>query len=512
MSLGFPVLLTFLWFFLPIPNQIMSKIYGSFIYPAIIRHRRRVPLPFSVGYAPSYGEAIYITLLISANIFAASIGYQTFQPTLNYAEGSPWELAGYFANRCGMLSLANFMVLALMAGRNNILLWLTNWPHSTYLLLHRWVAYCCILEAVLHSLVWLCRATMSNHNHAERVKSQYWIWGIIATVSFSLILFTSILPIRQRQYELFLACHVILALLAVVGVWQHIWFKFTRDFGSYGFEVWIWLTIAFWALDHIIRYLRIAKNGIGKAEIIVLDNEYIQINVRGIEVEGHVYLYFPTLSWRSWENHPFSVYASALSDQAKTSNSSSLNSPRSQANSLNEDIEKKLPSLHVETVAKNNQQNLYPGFSLLIRTMGGSTSRLRLRQSLPVLVEGSYHTPKPPSPHCRLVAVAGGVGITAVLPTLKAHQGSKKLYWGSRVHSLVDVVAPHLANVEVELAVERRLDLRSILENELEGPGCDVVVQVCGPSGMADEVRAIVSAYVRKGERIIHLDDESFGW
>jgi hypothetical protein len=410
-----------------------------------------------------------------------------------------------------MLSLANFMILALMAGRNNILLWITNWPHSTYLLLHRWVAYCCILEAVLHSLVWLCRATISNHNHAERVKSQYWIWGIIATVSFSLILFTSILPIRQRQYELFLVCHVVLALLALVGVWQHIWYKFTRDLGSYGFEIWIWFTIAFWALDHIIRYLRIARNGIGNAEIIILDDDYIQINVRGIEVEGHVYLYFPTLNWRFWENHPFSVYASALSDQTK-GNILTPDSPRSQENSLNDDIEKKLPNLHVETITKHNHQILYPGFSLLVRTMGGSTSQLRQRKSLPVLVEGSYHTPKPPSPHCRLVSIAGGVGITAVLPTLKLHQGPKKLYWGSRVHSLIDQVVPHLTDVEAELAVERRLDLPAILEEELKGPGCDVVVQVCGPSEMADEVRAIVSGYVRKGERNIHLDDESFGW
>jgi NAD(P)H-flavin reductase len=129
-----------------------------------------------------------------------------------------------------------------------------------------------------------------------------------------------------------------------------------------------------------------------------------------------------------------------------------------------------------------------------------------------VLVEGSYHKPKPPSPHCHLVAVAGGVGITAVLPTLKAHQGSKKLYWGSRAQSLIDQVAPYLANTEVEISVGRRLDLPTILTEELKGSGSDVVVLVCGPSEMADEVRAIVSTYVRKGERNIHLEDESFGW
>jgi Ferric reductase like transmembrane component/FAD-binding domain len=449
-------------------------------------------------------------LIVFGNVLAAGIGHRTFQPTTYYPKGSPWEITVYLANRCGVLALVNFMILALMAGRNNILLWLTNWPHSTYLLLHRWVAYCCILEAVLHSLVWLSRA-MSNHNHADRVKSPYWIWGIVATVSFSLILFTSVLPIRQRLYELFLACHIILALLALVGVWQHIWFKFTRDLGSYGYEIWIFLTMAFWALDHVIRYLRIAKNGIGRAQITVLDDDYIQIDVRGVEVEGHVYLYFPTLSWRFWENHPFSVYSSALSDQIKDS-SSTPESLRSQENSFTEDVEKSRPTLGLESVGSRDQQIMHPGFSLLVRTMSGATSHLRYRQSLPVLVEGSYHKPKPPSPHCHLVAVAGGVGLTAVLPTLTAHQGSKKLYWGSRAQSLVDQVALHLANMEVEIAVGRRLDLPSILKEELKGSGNDVVVLVCGPSEMADEVRAIVSTYVRKGERNIHLEDESFGW
>ncbi|KAF2672133.1 hypothetical protein BT63DRAFT_445999 [Microthyrium microscopicum] len=511
LSLGFPVILTFLWYFFPIPKPVLSKIYGTFIYPAMIRNKRRVPLPFSIGYAPTYGEGIYIVIIIFANVLAAGIGFKSFSPSTNYPQPSGWEIAVYFGNRCGMLALVNFMILALFAGRNNILLRITNWPHATYLLLHRWIAYCCIMEAVLHSIVWVSRATLSTHNHSQRVRATYWQWGIVGTLSFSLIFMTSILPIRQRMYELFLAGHVILAAAALLAVWQHIWYKYTRDLGSHGYEIFIYFTLAFWVLDHVMRVLRIAKNGIGKAEITIVDDDYIQIDVRNIEVEGHVYLYFPTLSWRVWENHPFSVYASALPDQSKSPNP---NSPReSEKSSFSEDIEKRPGGLQIETVTQTIQPGtLIPGFSLLVRGMGGTTRHLRNRKSLVVLVEGSYHCPKPPPPHCRLIAIAGGVGITAVLPTLRHHLGPKKLYWGCRTPALVDQVSPHLANIDKKLSVSQRLDLPAVLFQELQGPGVDVVVMVCGPSEMADEVRGIVSAYVRKGERHIILEDESFGW
>jgi hypothetical protein len=43
-------------------------------------------------------------------------------------------------------------VLFLFSSRNNILLWLTNWSHSTYMLLHRWIARLFLLQTLLHSI------------------------------------------------------------------------------------------------------------------------------------------------------------------------------------------------------------------------------------------------------------------------------------------------------------------------------------------------------------------------
>jgi len=53
------------------------------------------------------------------------------------------EIAVYVSNRLGLLSFADLPLLMLYAGRNNILLWLTIWSHSTFLLLDRWVSYIC---------------------------------------------------------------------------------------------------------------------------------------------------------------------------------------------------------------------------------------------------------------------------------------------------------------------------------------------------------------------------------
>lgn len=59
----------------------------------------------------------------------------------------------YVANRTGVIAFAVLPLVILFSGRNNILLWLTNWSHSTYMLLHRWVARIFAVQVIVHSIV-----------------------------------------------------------------------------------------------------------------------------------------------------------------------------------------------------------------------------------------------------------------------------------------------------------------------------------------------------------------------
>lgn len=138
------------------------------------------------------------------------------------------------ANRLGLLSFANLPLVFLYAGRINILIWITDWSHSTFLLLHRWIAGIATLQAILHSAVYLYVYVKAGTHSAES-KLPYWYWGIIATLGMFILFPSSILPIRKKFYELFLAWHVIISILIVVGCYYHIIFEFSHQ---WGYETW----------------------------------------------------------------------------------------------------------------------------------------------------------------------------------------------------------------------------------------------------------------------------------
>ena len=123
----------------------------------------------------------------------------------------------YFTNRLGVFSFANISLIFVYAGRNNILLHLTNWSHGTFLLLHRWVAWIATLQVVLHSAIYLDKYVHTG-THATETQLPYWVWGVVATLCMSILLPSSILPIRESLYEFFLAWHVLLSIFVLQTV------------------------------------------------------------------------------------------------------------------------------------------------------------------------------------------------------------------------------------------------------------------------------------------------------
>lgn len=153
------------------------------------------------------------------------------------------------------------------------------------------------------------------------------------------------------------------------------------------------------------------------------------------------------------------------------------------------------------------------GITFFIRQREGLTGLLASRIKIPVLVESSYGSLHSLRTHPNLVAIAGGVGIVTVLPLLRIHPGRSKLYWGLRTQGLLGALTDDLEAVEKEVFVGQRMDVRSILEQELSGNRAKgAVVVVSGPPALADDVRAVVSELGRKkGAWPVKLVDESFG-
>jgi ferredoxin-NADP reductase len=120
-----------------------------------------------------------------------------------------------------------------------------------------------------------------------------------------------------------------------------------------------------------------------------------------------------------------------------------------------------------------------------------------------------------------ILYIAGGVGITALLPYLRRFNTvPSRLCYGTRKTGLAAALEPALAalpgSVEVETVVGSRLDLDGILEKALadRADGGPLGIVVCGPAGMADHVRHKVVQLSRNGPatRAYVLVDEAFGW
>lgn len=514
--------------FLPVPASAVSKFKAYVIDPPAFGSSHAAPV-LGLGLVPTRGQALFAAYIVAINVILSGVGIEVLRPNSWFPTASN-EVIALFSNRTGVLSMCNLPLVLLYAGRNNFLLWLTNWSHSTFLLLHRWVAVMCVLEACVHSAVYLADY-VAEGTHSEESRLPYWWWGIIGTLALALLLPLSALPLRRIAYRIFLPTHIVLSILALVGTWYHIIFRFGHQ---WGYETWMYAAFAVWAFDRLFRMYRLLGNGVKRAFVTQVDDDYLRIHIPGADCHGHVYAFFPTLSWRIWENHPFSaLHAAAGSPETKKEDSPVL----SDDDSTGARESKTVGVESTTSIPSTGKQPGGGGVVLFVRRVNGITSRLASAignaDGIPVLLEASYSShgasflqeghDRPTTRYPDTLCIAGGVGITGVLPALDRTSGldrplgTTKLYWGVRTQALVDAVegvAPESAwaGIEKHVHVGDRMDVRGVLDKELSKcPGRGTTVIVCGPPAMADEVRCAVAALGRHGA-IVRLVEESFSW
>ncbi|KAK8150338.1 hypothetical protein G3M48_002619 [Beauveria asiatica] len=500
------------------------------IYPPLWgeKHRQSTAQAIGGGFMPTRGQSLYILVMVALNIIFLMVPYYTLQPQTTFVTVREQELS-VIGCRAGAMAMGNVVVLTVFAGRNNPLLALTGWNYDTYLLLHRTFGYLAIFHTVVHSVLLLAYYVMFGDYQAELVRL-YWIWGIVATMAVVLLWPASMLVVRRRFYEIFLSLHHILVALFLIGYFYHIFYRYSF---KWGYEIWCYIAGAIWGTERLIRLVRMVFMGRRTADVFVVpgcEGEYLRIDIDGAHATGLVYLYFPTLSWRFWENHPFSVASSFSISDSSEDNTTDAESPN---DGLAE--EKKLPT-NIETapVSPPRRTIVTPvsghRISILVRVQAGMTARLAARVAaegskirLPVVVEGSYHaiSASELSQCTSIVCIAGGVGVSAVLSILREKGCRRRLCWGVRDGSVVDECNKDILNlpaaVQVDISIGQRLDIRSILKEELlarTGDCGPVGIVVCGPPQMADDVRNEVSRLARSGSlaRGVVLLDEAFTW
>ncbi|KAG8425618.1 hypothetical protein J3458_002301 [Metarhizium acridum] len=338
------------------------------------------------------------------------------------------------------------VALFVFSARNNILLWLTDWPYDTFVLLHRWLGYWTILLAVIHSLM-LFGYYVAEGIYEDEAAKLYWTWGVVATVCGVALWPSSLLVVRQKAYELFLCTHQVLVVFFVVGYYYHIWERYRHN---WGYEIWVFVAIAVWILERLARLLRVCLAGLKTAVVSPVegsDGEYVRIDIENTFAEGVAYLYFPTLSWRFWENHPFSIASSfSAADMADSDGSlEKLADVEKTAGATTRSAEAEAEVDSPSTTAASTVATRQSGktkVTIAVRVRSSMTARLAARVSaargpvrIPVFLEGSYHSSAGRQlRRCtRIVCIAGGVGLSAVLPILGRHGNRPaRLCWGIR--------------------------------------------------------------------------------
>lgn len=509
-GIGTPILLTALTY-LPYSRVISDWVRPRLIYPTLFR--RHVQPVLYLFHLPTLGQSTYILLITILTITLLLVDYGNLFPFRTSTEA---DILNYLGMRTGIIAMALLPLTILFAGRNNLLLYLSNWSHSTYLLLHRWIARLCLFVIILHSLIEFVRYTLQGRYAAEVAKT-YVQWGIVGLFACFLAVLTA--HFRRWGYELFLISHIVLVVIFIVGTWYHLELKFQRE---RGYQQWIYLCSAIWFFDRLVRLGRVLRTGRRKAVVSKIGDEVVRVDIEGVRWSAtpgqHAYLFLPAVrKWAPWENHPFSVIPTHLLQKrcAEKGEMDEKNSPQTSASASTADLE---IARQLHTPVLSSIHTTPSGVTVFIKRNKGITAALHSHASpvFTALMDGPYRntSSRPVLTSDRLILFTGGIGITGVLPFVHAHP-NVKLFWSVRAgqEALVEELEPTLpAHVERGVRVGGRNSIEAALEAEVAAGWKNVGVVVCGPGKMCDEVRNRVAELGRRAAVKWELDVEAFLW
>ncbi|ETS83068.1 hypothetical protein PFICI_04944 [Pestalotiopsis fici W106-1] len=366
-----------------------------------------------------------------------------------------------------------------------------------------------IFQTLLHSILALV-LYQDTGSYSPSLLTKWWIWGCVATVAAVILVLGSTYILRQGAYELFLISHIVMAVICVVGCWYHVYIGYENTFG---YETWLYATIGVWFFDRLVRLARVLKGGFRHSIVTEISPTIVRLDIPSIRwaAPGHcVYVYFPTLNpLKPWENHPFSMVQTAALARQKHNVSQSATDFR---DSKDDTVQTR------SAAVAHGSPYTTAGVTLFVRKTEGMTKSIKPHHGLLTLVEGPYPTNhiKSVLQSDRLLLVGGGIGITGLLPFVTRYPNVKLLYSIKAADQpFLDVLGPLLdVGQEKEIVVGRRLNLDALLQDEAETGWSKIAVLVCGPTGMCNDIRTIVSRLSREKANActFELEVDALAW
>jgi predicted ferric reductase len=339
-------------------------------------------------------------------------------------------------------------------------------------------------------------------------------------------------PVRHAFYETFKLVHIVLAALAIVGLWYHLKLK---DFPQLKYLV---AVVVLWSMDRAWRVVKVAYRNVGKggtrAVVEALPGNACRVTVTmarpwRFRPGQHAYVYMPMIGF--WQSHPFSV---AWSEEAVDPSADKLAMNRQDVLSM-----RKTSISFVMRARTGFTNNLYR------KAAASSDGKI----TTTCFVEGSYGGIHSLESYGTVMLIAGGVGITHQVPHVRdlvvgfanGTVATRKivLVWVIQSPEHLEWIRPWMTEI---LAMERRREVLRIMlfvsrprsTKEIHSPSATVqmfpgrpnvdtllgiemeqqvgamAVSVCGPGALSDEVRMAVRSKQLNGT--VDFIEEAFSW
>ncbi|KAI2620548.1 ferric reductase like transmembrane component-domain-containing protein [Hypoxylon sp. NC1633] len=501
------------------------------------RHNREIKLSsaVSVGTLPSRLHSFVLGIYLISNL-AYMLNEDWFQE-------NRYSLAAEIRGRSGMLSLVNMVPLIIMAGRNNPLIGLLKVSFDTYNLLHRWMGRMVVIEAVIHTIAWAyveVAAEGYDSMNFKLIHDSFLASGFVGTIALVILLCLSLSPIRHAFYETFLSFHIILALIVFAMTWVHC--ATAQIPGGLPQLTWIVAIFMIWVADRLARMFRLAytnwskRGGLTEAALEPLSGEATRVTMhlpRFVDVQPGTHAYVRFMGINPWETHPFSI---AWVKHSPALDKATLGEKEDEA------------QLKRGTTSVSFIIGAHTGFTrkLYNKALSAGNPSIRIRAAM----EGPYAGHHSLDSYGHAVLFAGSTGITHQISYLKPliegfDEGTiatrrVTLVWIIRDTESLEWVRPWMDEIlrlpgrreilQIRLFVTRpkntkeihsasssiqmfpgRPNILTLIRKEVEEQVGAMCVTVCGPGGLADDVRHAVRE-VQNGSSVVDFVEESFTW
>ncbi|KAJ0421173.1 ferric reductase like transmembrane component-domain-containing protein [Aspergillus carlsbadensis] len=364
---------------------------------------------------------------------------------------------GPWSDRIGILAFALTPLSVLLSSRESLLSVITGVPYHHFMFLHRWIGWIIFIQSALHTLGWtIIEARLYQPQPTiwnEWVAQVYIIWGIVAMILLSIMVtFSTQWGIRLTGYEFFRKSHYVLAMVYIGACWGH-WVQL---------YCWMIASLLVWFFDRGVRLVRTfalhhfntpnTTSALGlhvpearmtlfqrshDGDVIRLDFEH---NHDEWKIGQHFFLCFPNLTL--WQSHPMTPL-NVPGQNPRAQNHSYIIRAR-------KGITKQLADIARNAQLSTSSPIPAPTTSVVLSGPYGQS----------ILSDDFYR-----EDDVNVICVAGGTGVTFVLPVLLAlsrtpRRGNLEFVWVMRRKDDLKWIEPELQTLRRTAAATSNFRIR----------------------------------------------------